>query len=60
MRKRLFDFFRKGNVGREGEQREPLQTDFIKSLDLEEENPFADETPDEIAFYDLQGSEVRR
>lgn len=60
MRKRLFDFFRKGNDSREGEQREPLQTDFIKSLDLEEENPFADETPDEIVLYDLQGREVRR
>lgn len=57
MKKRLFDFFRKSNEPRAGEEREHLQTDFVKSIDFEE-NPFEDETPDEVVLYDRDGNEV--
>ncbi len=33
-------------------------TDFLKGISFEE-NPFANETPDEIHAYDLNGNEVK-
>ena len=33
------------------------ETDFMKGISFEE-NPFEDETPDEIRMYDMNGNEV--
>ena len=35
------------------------QTQFLDGI-IFEENPFENETPDEITVYDLQGNEVTR
>ena len=53
---KLFDFLRKKNVKNDGG--EGLNTEFVKGIDFEDE-PFEEETPDEIRIYDLNGKEVQ-
>lgn len=57
MEKHLFDFLRKGNADREPAEKKDGQTEFVKSIFFEE-NPFEDETPEEVVLYDRDGNEV--
>ena len=57
MEKHLFDFLKKDNDGRESAEKKGGQTEFVKSLFFEE-NPFDNETPEEVVLYDRDGNEV--
>lgn len=63
MKKRLIDFLKKDNRagGEPADKKESttMQTEFVKGIEFEE-NPFEDETPDNVKLYDLDGKEVQQ
>lgn len=60
MKKNVLNLFRKGGKTKKEERKgeATVSTEFVKGISIEE-NPFENETPEDVRVYDLDGNEVK-